>query len=69
MNPLYKALNQNQNPYDQLISAAHQLKNQMPNPEQEVQRLLSSGQITQEQFNNAMQFAQQIVNTHRNRFN
>lgn len=69
MNPLYESLNQNQNPYDQLISAAHQLRSQIPNPQQEVQKLLNSGQITQEQFNNAMQFANQLINTHRNRFN
>ena len=33
------------------------------NPQAMVQQLLNSGQITQEQYNNAVQLAQQLQNT------
>lgn len=68
-NPLYQALNGNNNPYAQLISSAKQLKQTLAvNPRDEVQKMLNSGQISQEQFNNAMNFAQQIISANKNSF-
>lgn len=65
-NPLFSALNNN--PYTQLISQAKQLKSQISNPKAEVQRMLNSGQISQEQLNGAMSFAQQLVSANKSSF-
>lgn len=60
----------NANPYAQLVTAARQLKQQITtNPRDEVQRLLNSGQISQEQFNYAMNFAQNFIASNRDKFN
>lgn len=68
-NPLYQALSGNNNPYAQLIAGAKQLKQTLTvNPRDEVQKMLNSGQISQEQFNNAMNFAQQIISANKNSF-
>lgn len=65
-NPLFSALNNN--PYTQLISQAKQLKRQVSDPKAEVQKMLNSGQISQEQLNGAMSFAQQLVNANKSSF-
>lgn len=65
-NPLFSALNNN--PYTQLISQAKQLKSQISNPKAEVQKMLNSGQISQEQLNGAMSFAQQLVSANKSSF-
>ena len=65
-NPLYNALKKN--PYTQLISQAKQLKSQISDPKAEVQKMLNSGQISQEQINGAMSFAQQLINENKSSF-
>ena len=62
-NPLFNALNGGQqvNPMQQLIAEARQLKQTIQNPRAEVERLLHTGQMSQDQFNQFAQIAQQIV--------
>lgn len=62
-NPLFNALNgwQQSNPMQQLIADARRLRNTVQNPRAEVERLLQSGQMSQSQFNQFSQIAQQIV--------
>lgn len=63
-NPLFNALNggQQTNPMAQLVADARRLRKTMTgNPKETVQQLLSSGQMSQEQFNQYAQIAQQIV--------
>ena len=52
---------QQTNPMQQLVSEARQLKQTMQNPRAEVERLLQTGQMSQQQFNQFSQIAQQIV--------
>ena len=63
MNPLFNALNggQQANPMQQLIADARRLRNTVQNPRAEVERLLQTGQMSQSQFNQFSQIAQQIV--------
>ena len=65
-NPLFSTLNNN--PYTHLISQAKQLKSQISDPKAEVQKMLNSGQISQEQLNGAMSFAQQFINANKSSF-
>ena len=62
-NPLFNALNggQKTNPMQQLVAEARQLKQTIQNPRAEVERLLQTGQMSQDQFNQFSQIAQQIV--------
>ena len=61
-NNLYQALNgQQTNPMQQLIADARKLRQTMQNPRAEVERLVQTGQMSQEQFNHFSQIAQQIV--------
>ncbi len=61
-NNLYQALNgQHTNPMQQLVADARKLRQTMQNPRAEVERLLQSGQMSQQQFNQFSQIAQQIV--------
>ena len=62
-NPLFNALNggQQANPMQQLIAYARRLRNTVQNPRAEVERLLQTGQMSQSQFNQFSQIAQQIV--------
>ena len=61
-NNLYQALNgQQANPMQQLVADARKLRQTMQNPRAEVERLLQTGQMSQEQFNQFSQIAQQIV--------
>ena len=61
-NPIYDQFGgQQPNPMQQLVSEARQLKQTMQNPRAEVERLLQSGQMSQSQFNQFSQIAQQIV--------
>ena len=52
---------QQTNPMQQLVADARKLKQTMQNPRAEVERLLQSGQMSQSQFNQFSQIAQQIV--------
>ena len=62
-NPLFNALNggQQTNQMQQLIADARRLRNTVQNPRAEVERLLQTGQMSQAQFNQFSQIAQQIV--------
>lgn len=61
-NPLFSQFGGQQvNPMQQLVEDARKLKQTMQNPRAEVERLLQSGQMSQLQFNQFSQIAQQIV--------
>ena len=61
-NPLYGQFGEQQiNPMQQLVAEARQLKQTIQNPRAEVERLLQTGQMSQDQFNQFAQIAQQIV--------
>ena len=62
-NPLFNALNggQQANPMQQLVAEARQLKQTIQNPRAEVEMLLQTGQMSQDQFNQFAKIAQQIV--------
>lgn len=61
-NPLFGQFGGQQvNPMAQLVSDARRLKQTMQNPRAEVERLLQTGQMSQQKFNELSQIAQQIV--------
>lgn len=63
-NPLFNQFGNNpqNNPFAQIVREAQQLKNTFKgNPQEEVQRLLNSGQMTQQQFNQYSQIANQVL--------
>ena len=61
-NPLYDTMGRQHNPMSDIIKQARQFKKQFTgNPRQEVERLLQTGQMSQSQFNQFSQMAQQIV--------
>ena len=61
-NPLYGQFGgQQNNPIQQLVAEARQLKQTMQNPRAEVERLLQTGAMSQQKFNELSQIAQQIV--------
>lgn len=62
-NPLFNALGgQQMNPMQQLIADAKRMKQTFTgNPKEEVQKLLNSGAMTQEQFNQYAQIANQLI--------
>ena len=61
-NPLYQAMGNQSNPMADLIRQAKEFKKSFNgNPREEVQRLLNSGQMSQQQFNQLAQIAQQVV--------
>lgn len=61
-NPLFSALGgQQANPMQQLVADARKLRQTMQNPRAEVERLMQTGQMSQQDFNRYSQIAQQIV--------
>ena len=61
-NPLLSQFGGQQvNTMQQLVEDARKLKQTMQNPRAEVERLLQTGQMSQSQFNQFSQIAQQIV--------
>lgn len=72
MNPLFNILNggiQPQNPMMNMITQLNQFRQTFQgNPKQQVQQLLNSGKMSQEQFNQLSQMATQIQNMMNNRF-
>ena len=62
-NPLFNALNggQQTNPMQQLVAEARQLKQTIQNPRAEVERLLQTGQMSQQDFNRFGQMANQML--------
>jgi hypothetical protein len=62
VNPLFSALGgQQTNPMQQLVADARKLRQTMQNPRAEVERLVQTGQMSQQKFNELSQIAQQIV--------
>ena len=61
-NPLYGQFGgQQTNPIQQLVADARKLRQTMQNPRAEVERLVQTGQMSQQDFNRYSQIAQQIV--------
>ena len=61
-NPLYGQFGEQQiNPMQQLVADARKLRQTMQNPRAEVERLLQTGAMSQQKFNELSQIAQQIV--------
>ena len=61
-NPLFSQFGgQQNNPMQQLVADARKLKQTMQNPRAEVERLLQTGAMSQQKFNELSQIAQQIV--------
>lgn len=61
MNPLFQMLNSPNNAATQLMQKFQEFrKNFSGDPQAQVQQLLRSGRITQAQYNNAVQMAQQL---------
>lgn len=62
-NPLYNMFGDNmQNPFADIIQQAKELqKTFQGNPRDEVQRLLNSGQMSQDQFNELSKQAHQVM--------
>ena len=62
-NPLYNTLNNNRNnQFSQIIEQAKQMQKTFTgNPKSEVERLVQSGQMSQEQFNQFARIANQIM--------
>lgn len=59
MNPLFQQMNNV--PQNNIIQRFQQFKRQFSgNPQQQVQQLLNSGKVSQEQYNKAVQMAQQL---------
>lgn len=57
VNPLFQALN----PQTDIISRFRQFQQTFRgNPQEQVQRLLSSGRVNQQQYNQAVQMARQL---------
>ena len=62
MNPLFNAMGNQLNPMADIIRQARDFRKQFTgNPRQEVERLLQTGRMSQQQFNQFSQMAQQIV--------
>ena len=61
-NPLFEQMNQNslQNRVADLKKQIHQLKSTGIDPNAKIQELLNNGSVTQEQYNAAVQKAQQF---------
>ena len=72
MNPLFNILNggmQPQNPMMNMMTQLNQFRQTFQgNPKQQVQQLLNSGKMSQQQFNQLSQMATQIQNMMNNRF-
>lgn len=61
MNPLYEQMNNSQNGGNLMIQRFQQFRqNFRGNPQEQVQQLLNSGRVTQDQYNRAVQMAQQF---------
>ena len=61
-NPLFDQFGGHQtNPMQQLVADARKLRQTMQNPRAEVERLLQTGAMSQQKFNELSQIAKQIV--------
>lgn len=65
-NPLFNQFGgQAANPYSQLMADARRLRQTISNPRAEVERLLNSGAMSQNQFNQLSQMASQILGSNK----
>ena len=61
-NPLFGQFGNNQNnPMSQFVSQFKRLQQTIKDPQKEVENLLKSGQMTQQQFNQLSQMANQLM--------
>jgi len=61
-NPLYKQIQQNQNPMNGFMQRFNQFRQSFSgDPQEQIQKLMNSGRISQEQYNSAYQMAQQMM--------
>lgn len=61
-NNLYNSMGRQNNPLEQLAQQARDFRRQFTgNPRQEVERLLQTGAMSQQQFNQYSQIAQQVA--------
>lgn len=61
-NNLYNTMGRQNNPLEQLAQQARDFRRQFSgNPKQEVERLLKTGAMSQQQFNQYSQIAQQVA--------
>lgn len=61
-NNLYNQFGRQNNPFEQLAQQAREFQKQFKgSPRQEVERLLQTGQMSQSQFNQYSQIAQQVA--------
>lgn len=61
-NNLYNTMGRQNNPFEQLAQQARDFRRQFSgNPRQEVERLLQTGAMSQQQFNQYSQIAQQVA--------
>lgn len=61
-NSLYNQFGRQNNPMEQLAQQAREFQKQFKgSPRQEVERLLRTGQMSQQQFNQYSQIAQQVA--------
>lgn len=61
-NNLYNTIGRQNNPLEQLAQQARDFRKQFSgNPRQEVERLLQTGAMSQKQFNQYSQIAQQVA--------
>ena len=61
-NPLFNSMSNQPNPMADIIRQAREFRKSFPgSPKDEVQRLLNSGIMSQQQFNQFSQIAQQVV--------
>ena len=66
-NALYNQFGRQNNPFEQLAQQARDFRKQFTgNPRQEVERLLQTGAMTQNQFNQYSQIVQQVAPFMRN---
>ena len=64
-NPLYEQFGgqQNNNGFSDFMNNFQRLQQTVKNPKQEVERLLQSGVLSQQEFNRFGQIANQIINS------
>ena len=69
MNPLYNDMNQGMPQQNNILQRFQQFRqNFRGDPQQQVQQLLNSGRVTQQQYNQAVQMAQQLQRMFGGRF-
>lgn len=63
-NPVFNIMGNRNNPVNDIIKQAQEFKKSFNgNPREEVQKLLNSGKMSQQEFNRLSQIAQQVVQT------